>query len=123
MWIIAAAAIFFIWQWATGAAFTNKMWKMVKDQITDDQSRIIEIKNEQEKWYEEEIAKRDAQIEQIKKEKAAITARDAESRARIIQLEGKVKDLEDQIANITVSSDPDGVVKSLQRRFPSIKRK
>lgn len=122
-WIGIVLAIFIIWQSVSGAALTSKMWHMVKDQIVTDQSNIIKVKEEQEKWYENEIVKLNDQIGKIQKEKATIAASKVAADAEILRLKGKVNELEDAINHINVSSDPDTVIKSLQRRFPSIKRK
>jgi hypothetical protein len=122
-WVAIAVVIFVIWQGVTGAALTSKMWNMVKDQIVTDQTRVVQIKEEQEKWYESEIAKRDVLIAQIRKDKATLAAGKVASEAEVARLKGRVSELEDEIGKIIVGNDPDTVLKSLQRRFPSIRRR
>jgi hypothetical protein len=122
-WVAIAVVIFVIWQGVTGAALTSKMWNMVKDQIVTDQTRLVQIKEEQEKWYESEIAKRDVLIAQIRKDKATLAAGKVASEAEVARLKGRVSELEDEIGKIIVGNDPDTVLKSLQRRFPSIRRR
>ncbi len=122
-WVAIIVGILIIWQVASGGALTRKYVGLALDNLRADQSNVIKIKEEQEKWYEGEIAKLNDQMAKKDKDiatlKSGITSRDEV----ISRLEGEKNDLKRKLEEVVVSDDPNLVIKSLQRKFPSLRRK
>lgn len=121
-WAGIILAIVIGWQMATGAALTRSLYNQVLDGLRADQSKVVKNLEANEKMYEDRIKQLDAQIAQIQKDKVALAQDAAKSKAEIARLTGVIDDLQNQIDNLIVSTDPDSIIRELQRRFPSIRR-
>ncbi len=122
-WVGIVLAIFIFWQSVTGAAFSGKMWKMVKDQIVTDQTDIIEAYKASAQNYSAEAAKLKEQLVQVQKDKAALAAQKAQSDAAIVKVKEERDALQRKLDSIVVSSDPDTIIRDLQLRFPSLRKR
>lgn len=122
-WVGIGVAILVVWQGVTGAATVKSLYHQALDLLRSDQSKVVKTLEENAKIYEREIAKLNGQIEAIQKEKAKLAADKARSDMEIARLNGRINALQDELDKIVVSNDPDLVIKSLQRRFPSIRRR
>ena len=116
VWIALVVVIIFIWQAASGAAYSRKLWKMVAGQITVDQSKVVATLEENMKGYEKEISQLQADKAKLQQEKTAVQAQATQSAAQVAQLKGKINDLQNQLDKIVVSADPNALISDLQKR-------
>lgn len=123
VWVGGIIAIFVIWQAATGAALTRKLYNDVLDQLRTDQSQVVQTLEDNQKSYEAEITRLQDQITKLQKDKAALAQDAAKSKAELVRLTGKINELQDALSKIDISNDPDIVLRDLQKRFPSLRRR
>ncbi len=95
---------------------------MLLDNLRTDQTNIIKDKDTWIKQCEDEIARVEAEKEQIRLSKIALEKKDKQSMAEIALLTGRNRDLQDRLDRIVVSDDPDKLLEDLRGRGINIKR-
>lgn len=115
-WITIAVAIFIIWQSLSGWAQSRKLYNMALDQLREDQTNIIEIKEAYIKDCESEISRLAEEKEVLRRQKEAIQKQANESAMEIARLEGNIRALEIKLRNITISTDIDAIIDDLRKR-------
>jgi peptidoglycan hydrolase CwlO-like protein len=123
-WLGVLVAILFIWQSLSGWAMSRKLYSMALDTIREDQSQVVETLQENQKMYEEEIARLQSEKERLQKEKALVQAQAIASAEEVTRLKGKIGALQYQIDHIIISDNPDRILDDLHRLgILSIRRK
>ena len=114
-WVGLALAIFFFANWVSGSVYSGKLWNMVADQIRVDQSRIIEVKEENEKIYEAEILRLQKEVDVIKTQKLAAQVETERLKGLVREKDGEILALKKEREAIVVSTDPRELVGELHR--------
>ncbi len=123
-WAVVLIVIVLIWQNLTGWAAARQIYKQALDNLRQDQSRVVEALQENQKMYEAEIANLQAEKERLQKEKATVQRQAIESAIEVSRLKGRIGELQTQLQNIIVSDDPDRILDDLRRMgISSIRRK
>jgi dsDNA-specific endonuclease/ATPase MutS2 len=106
-WILLAIGVLFVVVIIAQATGTNrKLWKMVKDSITQDQEKIIETLAKDNDQLKKERSEVYADLEKVRKERDA-------AKIKSKQWEGKYNALKQDFANIVIPTDPDAIVNEL----------
>ena len=101
----------------------RKVYNFTLGNFRQDQTNVIQAKEENERMYEMEIARLQGEVERLQKEKAVVQAKAAQSGAEVTRLKGRINDLQIQIQSIVVSDNPDRILDDLRNLgFRSIKR-
>jgi dsDNA-specific endonuclease/ATPase MutS2 len=107
-WILLAIGVLFVVVIIAQATGTNrKLWKMVKDSITQDQEKIIETLAKDNDQLKKERSEVYADLEKVRKERDAAKIKSKE-------WEGKYNALKQDFANIVIPTDPDAIVNELR---------
>jgi peptidoglycan hydrolase CwlO-like protein len=124
LWVALVVFIIFVWQTLSGGATSRKLYNMALDQLREDQTGVVQQRDEWIATCEKQILDLQDDIEKVQKEKAVERARAAEVAAEVVRLKGRINALQVQIDNIVVSNDPDIVLDSLRKLgIRSIKRR
>src|SRR3990172_5673589 len=92
MWLAAAVAIFILWQSISGWAAGRKLYNMALDNLRHDQSRVVEVLEENNEMYLKELDRVTHELKQLKQQEAAVRAENQRLAGRIYELErDKVK--------------------------------
>ncbi len=121
-WIATVVFIIIVWQQLSSWALSRKYYNMLLDNLRTDQTNIIKGKDAWIKQCEDEIAKVEAEKEQIRLSKIALEKKDKQSVAEIALLTGRNRDLQNRLDRIIVSDDPDKLLEDLRSRGINIKR-
>ncbi len=122
-YVITALLLVVAWQSLSGWAIARKVYNLALDNLRQDQTNVIQAKEENERMYEMEIARLQGEVERLQKEKAAVQVQAAQSAAEVTRLKGRIYDLQTQLQNIVVSDDPDRIIDDLRNLgFRSIRR-
>ena len=108
-------AILFFANWVSGSIYSGKVWNMVADQIRVDQSRIIEVKEENEKMYEAEILRLQEDLDKLKAQKLAAQAETERLKGLVREKDGEILALKKEREAIVVAADPRDLVGELHR--------
>ena len=108
MWLAAAVAIFILWQSISGWAAGRKLYNMALDNLRHDQSRVVEVLEENNEMYLKELDRVTHELEQLKQQQAAV-------RAENQRLAGRIYELERERETLVISSDPDSIVSGLRK--------
>jgi chromosome segregation ATPase len=123
-WVGIVVLILVVWQLASGGSASRKLYQMALDNLREDQTNIINQKEEWIKTCEAEIARLEEERERIQKEKANIQRRASESAAEVARLKGRIGELQTQLQSIIISDDPDRIIDDLHKfGLKSIKRR
>lgn len=114
-WVVAVIVVILLWQTMTGWAMARKYYGMMLDQLRDDQSRVIEVLEENMKDYEQQILDLQKQIEANKKSQASVRAENERLKIIIGEKNAQILALEREREAITVPRDPDKLVGELHR--------
>jgi predicted nuclease with TOPRIM domain len=121
-WVLVVIGLIFLWQALSGWAMSKKYFDLAVQGLRTEQAQIIKDKDEWIKTMEAEIKDKQAEIDQIKKEKAALQIDRTNSAAEVVRLKRSNDDLKRQIREIIVSDDPDRIIDDLRKYFPSINK-
>jgi len=121
-WVLVIIGLIFLWQALSGWSMSRKYFNLAVQGLRTEETQVLKNKDEWIKSLEAEVQNKQAEIDQIKKEKAALQIDKANSAAEVIRLKRSNDDLKRQIREITVSDDPDKIVEDLRKKFPSIER-
>ena len=123
-WGYVATIVFVIivWQQMSNWALSKKYYNMLLDNLRTDQSQIVKDQKDWIKQCEDEIARVEAEKEQIRLSKIALEKKDKQSMAEIARLIGRNHDLQDRIDRIVTSDDPDKLLEDLRSRGINIKK-
>lgn len=122
VWIIAIVLVILFWQQVSGWSVSRKLYNMALDNLREDQSSVIEAKDDWIKTCEEEIGRLQEEKERIQKEKTAVQQRANASAAEVARLEGENDALRKKLREVVVPDDPDRIIDGLRKRFPSIQK-
>ena len=123
-WGIIILSVFLIINFASSRALNRSLFNMALDQLREDQTEIVQQRDEWIATCEKQILDLQKDVERVQKEKAIEKVRAAQSAAEVVRLKGRIDVLQDQIDNIIVSHDPDAVLDSLRKQgIRSIKRR
>ncbi len=114
-WVALAVAIILSWQALSGFAMSRKLYKMALDNLREDQSNVIQSKEEWIKTCEAEITRLQGDKERLQKEKANIQKQAIESATEVARLKGRIGELQTALQNVTVSDDPDVILDDLRK--------
>jgi len=114
-WVGLAVGILFFANWVNGSVYSGKLWNMVAEQIRTDQTRIIEVKEENEKMYEEEILRLQIDLDAIKAQKLAAQAETERLKGLVREKDGEILALKKEREAIVVPVDPRELVGELHR--------
>lgn len=121
-WLVILIAIILAWQIFSGWAYSSKLYKMALDNFRQDQTEIIQRKNEWIAVCEKEIVDMQKKIEQIQKEKSKIQGEVVKLNQEKEILTGRIYDLEQRRQAIIISNDPDTIIDDLRKLgFKSIR--
>lgn len=113
-WLAIVIAIVLAWQILSGWAYSRKLYNMALDNLREDQSKIIEIKNEWIAQCEKEITELNKQMEIIQREKNNLQGEKNKLYAEREILKGRIFDLENRRQTIIISDDPDRIIDDLR---------
>lgn len=107
-WIGLVIALLFLWQSLSGWSYSNKLWKMVKNQIVTDQTNIIETLEKDNLANQKEKADLYRQLNDLKQQKVALKQ---EKETLVAENER----LNHALENIIIPSDPNTLVDLLHK--------
>ncbi len=114
-WLIVVIAILFFFNLASGAAYSKKIWTMLKDQITTEEKRIIEdLKRDKGKLAQDNYTL-EKQVSKIRKQKEELAQ-------EVKRLEGKLTDVQAQLDNLIIPTDPNVIIRDLERYLGPVRR-
>jgi len=120
IWIAAIIGVIFLWQALSGWSMSRKYFNLAVQGLKTEESQALKDKDEYIKACEKDIQEKKAEIDQIKKEKAALQIDKVNSAAEVVRLKRSNDDLKRQIREIIIPDDPDRIIDDLRKRFPSI---
>jgi cell division protein FtsB len=109
VWVGIFVAVLFAWQSVSGWAYSKKLWNIVMTDIIHDRDSAIET-------LEQEVEKLNKDKDAIAKKLTAAERNGSVLRAENTRLEGRNAFLEDQFNNLVQPSDPNALVRELQKR-------
>jgi len=115
-WVGAVIIIVVVWQSFSGWAMSRRLYNVAIDQLREDQSSIVQQKDEWIRAREKQILDFQGEIDKIRSEKVSERAKAAESAAEVVRLREKIYELQFKIDHIIVSNDPDRIIDSLRRQ-------
>ena len=122
IWIVVIIGAIILWQGLSGWSMSKKYFNLVVQGLKTEESQALKDKDEYVKACEKDIQEKQAEIDQIKKEKATLQIDKVNSAAEVVRLKRSNDDLKRQIREIIVPDDPDRIVDDLRKRFPSIRK-
>lgn len=117
MWLVLIVLTLFLVNQASSYFSQRSLFNQLLDNLREDQSRVIEIKEENDKKYEAEIVRLQEENALIKKELVSV-------RIEKERLRGKINELQTSREGIIIPSDPDGLVDDFRKMgFGSTERR
>ncbi len=97
--------------------------KMI-DQLRVDQGRVVEVKEQNEKMYEDEISRLQEEVERNKKDKEILQGEKAQVANERDALKGWIRELQTKKEIIVVSDDPNTIIGDLRKHgFPTVRHR
>ncbi len=124
-WKLIAIAILalIVILWISSVTGTSrKIYDMMLDQLSTDQSQIIKDKEAWIKDCEDEIKQLAQEKAKIQQEKLAVQRQAQESAIEVARLTGRVNDLQEKLRNIVIPTDVDALIRDLRGRGIDIER-
>lgn len=115
-WVAIAVAIFFIVNQVSGNVYSRKLWNMVADQIREDQSRVVETLQENQKMYETEINRLQVELQTVKQQQAVARAETEKLRGLVREKDGQILALKRERELIVVPTDPNALLDEFRKR-------
>ena len=109
VWIILAIVIIVVWQISTGWSQTGKLWNIVMTDIVHDRDSAIETLEQEVDLLNRDRDRVRKSLDEERRQRSIITAKNK-------LLEDKNAQLQGQLDNFTQPSDPDTLVRELQKR-------
>lgn len=123
VWIAGIIVILLVWQGFSGWAMSRKLYTMALDNLRKDQTTIVEQQKQDIETFKQKVSDLQKEVIQVQKEKSVYKSQAIASANEVIQLKGKVNDLQNQIDNIRISDNPDSILLDLQRQGIRIRRR
>ncbi len=114
-WAAAAVALLYAVNVATGSVYTRKLWNMAADQIREDQGSVVRTLEENQKMYEQEITRLQAELQTVKQQQASARAETERLRGLVRDKDNEIVALKKERELIVVPADPDALVGEFRR--------
>jgi len=115
-WVGAAIAVLFLWQSVSGWAATRKLYNMALDNLRHDQSRVIEVLEENEEIYEAEINRLTGELQKVKAAQSVAAEESGRLRRLVREKDAEIDALKKEYANIVIPTDPNALADDFRKR-------
>lgn len=113
--LIAAGCLFILLLVGSLTGANRKLFNIALDQLREDKSHVIEVQEENQKWYEGEIKTLQEELDRVQREKAALQNEKNQLASEREALKGWIRELQTKREIIVVSDDPDRVIGDLRK--------
>ncbi len=115
MILIGAAGLFILLLVGSLTGANQKLLGLIRNQLKSDQARVVEVKEQNEKWYEETIRSLQDQLDANKKKQAGLQSEIDQLETMIHAKDSEIRALRKERESIVTSSEPDLIVDDLHR--------
>ncbi len=114
-WGIIGAVLIGIALYLYYSGVVSGAFRAVLDELRTDQSKVIGVKEENEKMYEAEITRLQGEVDRVEKEKATLQAEKIQVANERDALKGWINELQTKREIIAVSDAPDRIIDDLRK--------
>jgi len=112
--VIIGAAIIAVAAWSMSRQ-NSELWTLQFNQIHEDQSNVIRVREENEKMYEDEIGRLNDELSVNKKQQATVYAENERLKGLIREKNDEILGLRKEREAVIIPSDPSALVIELRR--------
>jgi peptidoglycan hydrolase CwlO-like protein len=110
--LIVLAVIVAIFYFSGGS---SAAYKMLIDTLRTDQSKVVQVLEQQLSSSEKDVAALEAAKAQLQKDKATLQKKADESSAKVTQLNGEIDALQKKYAAYSAPTDPNAIIDDLHK--------